>query len=130
MENLFEAAHKLTKEIKAEYPEVDYRAQFAICLSYLQNNREVERMDLIEQLRNEAREYRNEEKLENLKKINGENWNEEMERENIEIGSKNYFERRKKEVAKELRTKMKNTEDRKKRMELRKEIRKIQNAAY
>ncbi|WP_189928395.1 hypothetical protein [Clostridium tetani] len=36
MKNLFKEAHDLTKEIKAEYPEVDYKAQFAICLSYLQ----------------------------------------------------------------------------------------------
>lgn len=36
MKNLFKEAHKLTKEIKAEFPEVDYKAQFGICLSYLQ----------------------------------------------------------------------------------------------
>lgn len=36
MKNLFKEAHKLTKEIKAEYPNVDYKAQFGICLSYLQ----------------------------------------------------------------------------------------------
>jgi len=45
MKNLFKAAHKLTKEIKAEYPEVDYRAQFSICLSYLQNNKEEKTME-------------------------------------------------------------------------------------
>ncbi|WP_049043225.1 hypothetical protein [Clostridium sporogenes] len=39
MKNLFKAAHKLTKEIKAEYPNVDYKAQFGICLSYLQNKK-------------------------------------------------------------------------------------------
>lgn len=36
MKNLFKEAHKLTKEIKAEYPNIDYKAQFGICLSYLQ----------------------------------------------------------------------------------------------
>ncbi len=36
MKNLFKEAHKLTKEIKAKYPNVDYKAQFGICLSYLQ----------------------------------------------------------------------------------------------
>ncbi|WP_096636389.1 hypothetical protein [Clostridium cochlearium] len=35
MKNLFKEAHKLTKEMKREYPEVDYKAQFSICLSYL-----------------------------------------------------------------------------------------------
>jgi len=40
MKNLFKEAHKLTKEIKAEYPNVDYKAQFAICLSYLLSNGE------------------------------------------------------------------------------------------
>ncbi|MHB7981125.1 hypothetical protein CF067_16480 [Clostridium sporogenes] len=36
MKNLFKEAHELTKEIKKEFPEVDYKVQFAICLSYLQ----------------------------------------------------------------------------------------------
>lgn len=53
-----------------------------------------------------------------------------MERENIEIGSKKYFEKRKKEVIKEIRNKMISTEDRERRMELRKEIVEIQNAIY
>lgn len=39
MKNLFKEAHKLTKEIKAEYPDVDYKAQFGICLSYLQKKK-------------------------------------------------------------------------------------------
>ena len=30
-------AHKMTKEIKNQYPEVDYRTQFGLCLSYLLN---------------------------------------------------------------------------------------------
>lgn len=40
MKNLFKEAHKLTREIKAEFKEVDYQAQFSICLSYLLNNKE------------------------------------------------------------------------------------------
>ena len=28
-------AHEMTKEIKAEYPEVDYKFQLGLCLSYL-----------------------------------------------------------------------------------------------
>lgn len=35
MKNLMKEAHKLTKEIKREYPEVNYKAQLGICLSFL-----------------------------------------------------------------------------------------------
>lgn len=42
MKNLFKEAHKMTREIKAGFNEVDYQAQFAICLSYLQNKEEEE----------------------------------------------------------------------------------------
>lgn len=38
MKNLMKEAHKLTKEIKAEYPNVDYKAQLGICISYLSKN--------------------------------------------------------------------------------------------
>jgi hypothetical protein len=40
MKNIFKRAHEMAKEIKKEYPEVDYRAQFGLCLSYLLNNKE------------------------------------------------------------------------------------------
>lgn len=40
MKNLFKEAHKLTKEIKSEYLEVDYRFQFGLCLAYLQEEGE------------------------------------------------------------------------------------------
>lgn len=33
--NLMKEAHKLTREIKAEYKDVDYKAQLGICISYL-----------------------------------------------------------------------------------------------
>lgn len=33
-------AHKMTRKIIAEYPEVDYRTQFGLCLSYLLNKEE------------------------------------------------------------------------------------------
>ena len=46
MKNLFKEAHKLTKEIKEQYPEVDYKAQFGICLSYLRSNKEEGNMKL------------------------------------------------------------------------------------
>lgn len=32
---LMKKAHKMTKEIKAQYQEVDYRFQFGLCLSFL-----------------------------------------------------------------------------------------------
>ena len=35
MKNLMKEAHKLTKEIKKEFPEVDYKTQLGICISYL-----------------------------------------------------------------------------------------------
>lgn len=44
MKKIFKAAHKMTREIKAEYQDVDYQAQFSICLSYLLNNEEEEEM--------------------------------------------------------------------------------------
>ena len=33
--NLRKEAHKLTKEIKKQYPEVDYKTQLGLCLSFL-----------------------------------------------------------------------------------------------
>lgn len=35
MKNIMKRAHELTKEIKGEYPEVDYKTQLGICLSFL-----------------------------------------------------------------------------------------------
>ena len=34
---IMKKAHKMTKKIKREYPEVDYRFQFGLCLSFLMN---------------------------------------------------------------------------------------------
>ena len=39
-------AHKLTKEIKNEYPEVDYKFQLGLCLAYLQSEGEVKMVEL------------------------------------------------------------------------------------
>lgn len=44
MRNLMKEAHKLTKEIKKEFPEVDYKAQLGICISYLSKESEENRM--------------------------------------------------------------------------------------
>ncbi len=46
MKNLLKEAHKLTKEIKNKYPEVDYKAQLGICISYLNNKEENEMVEL------------------------------------------------------------------------------------
>lgn len=35
MKNIMKKAHKMTKEIKEQYPEVDYQAQLGLCLSFL-----------------------------------------------------------------------------------------------
>ena len=48
MKNVMKAAHKLVKEIKAEYPNVDYKAQLGICISYLSNgNNEIALTDVV-----------------------------------------------------------------------------------
>ena len=44
MINLMKEAHKLTREIKAEYKDVDYKAQLGICISYLSKKEEVKEM--------------------------------------------------------------------------------------
>ena len=44
MMNLMKEAHKLTREIKAEYKDVDYKAQLGICISYLSKKEEVKKM--------------------------------------------------------------------------------------
>lgn len=35
MKNIMKQAHKMTKDIKKEYPEVDYKFQLGLCLSHL-----------------------------------------------------------------------------------------------
>ena len=34
-QELFKKAHELTRKMKAEFPTIDYRAQFSICLKEL-----------------------------------------------------------------------------------------------
>ena len=38
--NLIKEAHKMAREIKEEFPGVDYKTQFGLCMSYLLSNRE------------------------------------------------------------------------------------------
>lgn len=40
MKNLFKEAHSMAKEIKAQYPDVNYSFQFSLCLKYLQTVKE------------------------------------------------------------------------------------------
>jgi|GEM_PF-3033485 len=41
---LFVKAHEMSKEIKKEYTEVDYKLQFSLCLAYLRNGEGEEEM--------------------------------------------------------------------------------------
>lgn len=41
---LVKEAHRLAREIKTEYPEVNYSFQFGICIKYLLSNKEVEKV--------------------------------------------------------------------------------------
>ena len=45
MKNIMKEAHKMTREIKDKYPEVDYRTQLGLCMTYLlEKNEEEEKM--------------------------------------------------------------------------------------
>ena len=44
MGKIMKEAHRLTREIKGEFPEVDYKTQLGICISYLLNEREGNKM--------------------------------------------------------------------------------------
>lgn len=47
MSLVMKEAHKLTKEIKSEFPEVDYKTQLGICISYLLNKKESDKKVII-----------------------------------------------------------------------------------
>ena len=40
MKNIMKKAHEMTKEIKKEFPNVDYKFQLGLCLSFLYHNEE------------------------------------------------------------------------------------------
>ena len=42
MKNIMKKAHEMTREIKKEFPNVDYKSQLGICMSFLANEEEVE----------------------------------------------------------------------------------------
>ena len=53
MKNLFTAAHKMTKEMVNKYGDIDYSAQFILCLNYLielNSNKGVTRDEMINEL--------------------------------------------------------------------------------
>ena len=37
---MFKKAHKMTREVKAQFPQVNYRVQFGLSLAYLHNVKE------------------------------------------------------------------------------------------
>ena len=129
MRKIFKEAHKMTRKLVEKY-DVDYQAQFGLCLAYLLENKEVTRMDMVEKLIKEAREYRDEEKMAKLKEINGENWDEKLERKNIEIISLNYFEKRQKEICSELSKQIMKTEDKEERRRLRETAKELRWAKF
>ena len=50
MKNILKKAHEMTREIKREYPNVDYKTQLGICISYLYNEKEENEMTNLEML--------------------------------------------------------------------------------
>ena len=46
MRNIMIEAHRMTKEIKNNSPEVDYKAQLGLCLSFLMTNKEEKVMEM------------------------------------------------------------------------------------
>ena len=50
-------AHKMTKEIKKEYPEVDYKFQLGLCLTYLREEEVKEEKITWETIEKAANEY-------------------------------------------------------------------------
>jgi hypothetical protein len=46
MKNIMKAAHKMAKEIRAEFPEVNYSFQLGLCISYLAKEGENEMVKL------------------------------------------------------------------------------------
>ena len=47
MSLVMKEAHRLTKEIKKEFPNVDYKFQLGICMSYLLNKKESDKKVII-----------------------------------------------------------------------------------
>ena len=48
MKELMRKAHQMTREIKGEFPNVDYKFQLGLCISYLSKNEEKEDDNMVE----------------------------------------------------------------------------------
>lgn len=46
MKNIMKEAHRMTKEIKKEFPNVDYKFQLGLCISYLYENEKKENVEM------------------------------------------------------------------------------------
>lgn len=58
MKNLFKKAHEMAREVKAKHPEVDYRFQFGLCLSFLYSKKEEEEVAItIKEINTVAEKY-------------------------------------------------------------------------
>jgi hypothetical protein len=47
MKNIMKAAHKMTREIIEKYNDVDYKTQLGLCMSYLLENKEEEKVEKV-----------------------------------------------------------------------------------
>ena len=48
MKNIMKEAHRMTKEIKKEFPNVDYKFQLGLCISYLYEESKKEDVEMVE----------------------------------------------------------------------------------
>lgn len=48
MKELMKKAHQMTREIKDKFPEVDYKFQLGLCISYLSKNEMKEDVEMVE----------------------------------------------------------------------------------
>lgn len=75
MSLIMKEAHRLTKEIKNEFPEVDYKFQLGICMSYLLNEKGEKEMVELEGTEKQVK------------------WALDIRKEILEIATKNNFKR-------------------------------------
>ena len=91
--NILKEAHKLTKEIKKEFPEVDYKAQLSICISYLSQERRESEMTAVEKIENEVKTIADERGYRDDFKVSVKTWETKDKSKkrvyvNVEIGKK------------------------------------------
>ena len=91
--NILKEAHKLTKKIKKEFPEVDYKAQLSICISYLSQERRESEMTAVEKIENEVKTIADERGYRDDFKVSVKTWETKDKSKkrvyvNVEIGKK------------------------------------------